>query len=221
MIVRVAQQASKAAVDDVVVAVDDAAVFSVVSDAGFTVRMTSPDHQSGSDRVAEVAQEMGCAADDVIINVQGDEPLVPPLVIEHLADAMRADPTVTMATLSEPIESATVYLDPNVVKVATDAHDNALYFSRAPIPFSRDQLALDEIAARRHIGMYAFRYAALQKFVSLPPSRLEQIEKLEQLRWLEAGQKLKVLASPQPVPGGVDTPADLERVAAEFARLSL
>ena len=221
MIVRVMQQAVQARVDGVVAAVDQEQVFSAVTEAGFDAVMTGMHHQSGSDRVMEVASLKGWQDEDVVINVQGDEPLIPPLVIDQLVVAMQEDGNMTMATLSEPIINADDFLNPNVVKVVTDRNGDALYFSRAPIPFPRDEIANDsvgEFSAARHIGVYAFRVGALREFVNLSDSRLEVTEKLEQLRWLEAGRQIRVLSSAAPVPGGVDTEEDRQRVESEIQR---
>ena len=221
MIVRVMQQAVQARVDGVVAAVDQEQVFSAVTEAGFDAVMTGMHHQSGSDRVMEVASLKGWQDEDVVINVQGDEPLIPPLVIDQLVVAMQEDGNMTMATLSEPIINADDFLNPNVVKVVTDRNGDALYFSRAPIPFPRDEIANDsvgEFSAARHIGVYAFRVGALREFVNLSDSRLEVTEKLEQLRWLESGRQIRVLSSAAPVPGGVDTEEDRQRVENEILR---
>ena len=226
MIVRVARQASLAAVDSVIVAVDDVQVQTVVEQAGFSAFLTSVDHPSGSDRVMEVADLQGWDDQDIVINVQGDEPLLPPSIINQLADVMTNHPDMDIATLSEPIESGGEFLDPNIVKVVVDVDGRALYFSRASIPFPRDELlnkqaeegagiSAPELAAwgvQRHVGVYAFRVAALRRFVALTDSKLERIERLEQLRWLEAGHHINVLPSVTPIPGGVDTPEDLIRV---------
>lgn len=220
MVVRVAQQAHKATVDSVVVAVDDASVQQVVQDAGLNAMLTAVDHASGSDRVMEVAERSGWDEHDVVINVQGDEPLIPPEVINQLASAMQDNAQMSMSTLSEPLASVTTFLDPNVVKVVTDLEGRALYFSRAPIPYPRDELANDALTekelqtfnAQRHVGVYAFRVAALRRFITLDNSVLERTERLEQLRWLEAGEAIHVFESARPVPGGVDTPEDLARV---------
>lgn len=224
MIVRVAERVSEARLDEVFVAVDDQRVFDVVAEAGFRAVMTDVDHRSGSDRVMQVAREVGLADTDVVINVQGDEPLMPPAVVEQLATALQDDPQLGMATLAEPIVSNGDLEDPNIVKVVCDLESRALYFSRAPIPYFRDRKApvlseqeIRELAPRRHIGIYGFRVAALARFVTLTDSRLERLEMLEQLRWLEAGEDLLVLDSCDAVPGGVDTPADLERVIQRFA----
>jgi 3-deoxy-manno-octulosonate cytidylyltransferase (CMP-KDO synthetase) len=229
MIVRVARQAAMADVADVTVAVDAIEVQQVVEDAGFNAVMTDRDHNSGSDRVHEVSTTLAWAEDDLVVNVQGDEPLLPPHVIDALVSAMRERPQIELGTVSEPIASMEEFLDPNAVKVVSDAHQNALYFSRAPIPYPRDQISdvaadadfeamlsagLSAAELRRHVGIYAFRVRGLRKFVALADSRLEQLEKLEQLRWLEAGNALFVLAHDTLIPGGVDTQDDLRRVEA-------
>lgn len=220
MVVRVARQAAQSRADDVIVAVDDERVLDAVTAAGLEAMLTAKDHPSGSDRVMQVADARGWADDDIVINVQGDEPLLPPAIIDQLADYMAASPQLDIATLSEPITSVDDFLNPNVVKVLTDIHDRALYFSRAPIPFPRDEMLEDELDAeavrrngvQRHVGVYGFRVAALARFVKLTDSRLERIERLEQLRWLESGGSIAVLESVEPIPGGVDTPEDLLRV---------
>ena len=234
MIVRVAQQASLSQVDDVTVAVDSEEVLAVVKDAGLAAVMTNEHHASGSDRVYEVASGLDWSMDDLVVNVQGDEPLLPPAVIDRLVAEMKARPAIEMGTVSEPIAGLDDFLDPNAVKVVSDTHDNALYFSRAPIAFPRNELQRwrdsaksaeprsdgnAEMASlistgmlRRHVGIYAFRVAGLAKFVQLSESRLERLEKLEQLRWLEAGYDLFVLRHNAPIPGGVDTIEDLQRV---------
>ena len=220
MIVRVARQASLSRAQDVVVAVDDEEVLAVVRDAGFDAVLTAAEHPSGSDRVMEVARQRHWPEHDIVINVQGDEPLLPPAIIDQLADYMAASNSIEIATLSEPITSVADFFNPNVVKVLTDANDQALYFSRAPIPFPRDEMLADAVSdamvqnnnVQRHVGVYGFRVHALQRFVNLNDSRLERIERLEQLRWLEQGGRIAVLQSVASIPGGVDTPQDLERV---------
>lgn len=217
MIVRVAAQAAKSNADDVVVAVDDARVAEAVQAAGWDAQMTRSDHQSGSDRVMEVAQQRGWVSDDIVINLQGDEPLAPPEVINQLIQGMVDRPEIPMATLSEPLEQAKDFFDPNVVKVLANDEGLALMFSRAPLPFPRDNPMTMPDGAARHVGMYGFRVQALGEFVQLGESRLESIERLEQLRWLQAGKSLLVLSALKPVPGGVDTPADLARIQALFS----
>ena len=218
MVVRVAQQAAKAAVDSVVVAVDDDRVADVLGVAGIAVQMTRADHISGSDRVMEVAELRGWSDDDVVINVQGDEPLVPPAVINQLSDGMREHADVPMATLSEALHSESEFLDPNVVKVVCNDQGLAMLFSRAPIPYPRDSQGqcLPDSAAR-HVGIYAFRVKALRRFIALGASTLEQVEMLEQMRWLQAGYPLLVIQAIVKVPSGVDTPDDLARVQAHFS----
>lgn len=216
MIVRVAWQAAQTKADSIVVAVDDDRVADAVRAAGLDVQMTRPEHQSGSDRVMEVAQHRQWASDDIVINLQGDEPLVPPEVINQLIQGMLERSEVTMATLSEPLNLAEDFFNANVVKVVTNSNDMAIMFSRAPLPFPRDNPQSMATGAARHVGIYGFRVEGLRQFVALGQSRLESIERLEQLRWLEAGKDLLVLPALKPVPGGVDTPADLARVQALF-----
>lgn len=224
MIVHVAALASKTMADDVVVAVDDQRVLDSVTDAGYQGLMTRPDHPSGSDRVMQVADEMGWADEDIVINIQGDEPMLPPQVVDDLFKAMLVRTNIQMATLSEPILDGRDFLDPNVVKVLVGDGLRAINFSRAPMPYPRQSIDDKELfnafmqsgAARRHIGIYGFRVSGLRTFVNLGESRLERIEKLEQLRWIEAGRDLLVLDVSQSVPGGVDTAEDLARVQEEF-----
>jgi 3-deoxy-manno-octulosonate cytidylyltransferase (CMP-KDO synthetase) len=218
MIVRVAQQASRSGASEVVVATDDARIVDVVAQAGFAAELTRDDHPSGSDRVMEVASLRGWLSDDIIINVQGDEPLIPPAVIKQVAASLNADASLAAATLCEPISQRDQVFDANSVKVVCRDDGRALYFSRAPVPYARDSFT-DGAAALpdtgqwwRHIGIYAYRLWALENFVALPPGRLEQLESLEQLRLLENGMEIRVDEACQPVPGGVDTPEDLRRV---------
>ena len=224
MIIHVAALATKTMADNVVVAVDDQRVLDVVVGAGYQGLMTRVDHPSGSDRVMQVADEMGWGEEDVVINIQGDEPMLPPQVVDDLFKAMVARTKIEMATLSEPITNRGDFLDPNVVKVVVGDGLRAINFSRAPIPYSRESIDDEELfnafmqsgMARRHIGIYGFRVSGLRGFVSLRESGLERIEKLEQLRWIEAGRDLLVLDVRQRVPGGVDTPEDLARAQKEF-----
>ena len=170
--------------------------------------MTRADHISGSDRVMEVADKYGWADDDVVINVQGDEPLVPPTVIEQLCEGMRQHPDMPMATLSEPMESLDDYLDPNVVKVV--CNDQTCYaFSRAPIPYLAKPQAARCPRLPEACRDICFRVGALRRFIALGASTLEHVEMLEQMRWLQAGFPLLVIQAMEKVPGGVDTPDDL------------
>ena len=218
MIVRVAAQAARSMANDVVVAVDDQRVADVVIAAGWQAEMTLEDHASGSDRVMEVASRRGWSDDDIVINVQGDEPLVPPQAIDQLCQGMLTQPEVAMATLSEPISDIDDFLNPNVVKVVADDAGLAMTFSRSPVPYPRDAEGRDvPDGAARHVGIYGFRVSALRRFIALGESSLEGIEKLEQLRWLQASLPLLVLQAEVRVPGGVDTPDDLARVQALFS----
>ena len=213
MILRVAEQALTSRAAGVVVATDDARVVEAMRGSGAEAVLTRHDHRSGSDRVMEVAEAW--PDDDIVVNVQGDEPLIPPVVIDQVAALI--DDECEVATLSEPITEPADVFDPNIVKVVADQCGRALYFSRAPIPWQRDAFGDGappriDTEWRRHIGIYAYRVGALRAFVSYPPSRLEEIEALEQLRLLDHGHVIAVGAAKVPVPGGVDTPADADRV---------
>lgn len=223
MIVRVARQASASGASEVVIATDDERIVETVRGAGFAAELTRPDHPSGSDRVMEVAERRGWEESEVVINVQGDEPLIPPSVIRQVAACLTAVPGFAAATLCEHLEDPALVFDPNVVKVVCGEDHGALYFSRAPIPYARDAFAAGTSSLppgghwRRHIGIYAYRVGALRRFVTTPPGILEQLESLEQLRLLENGMRIRVEVACEAVPGGVDTPADLERVRLALA----
>ena len=218
MIVRVARQAALSMADSVVVAVDDERVAAAVTADGWQAEMTRSDHVSGSDRVMEVAELRGWSDEDIVVNVQGDEPLVPSSVIDQLCQGMLDQPDVAMATVSEPLQHHADFLDPNVVKVVVNEAGLAMLFSRAPIPYSRESAGQAlPLQAARHVGIYGFRVAALRQFIGLGESTLERTEMLEQMRWLQAGLPLLVIEAKQRVPGGVDTPADLARVQALFS----
>jgi len=206
MVVRVWQQAAKArSLLRVVVATDDERIAAPVRLAGGTAIMTATTHQSGTDRIAEVAQQMRA---DIYLNVQGDLPFIAPEDLEALAAPMRADSSIAMATLATPIVDVLEWKNPNVVKVVCGANGDALYFSRSPIPGARDGGMTKE--ALRHIGVYAYRRDFLMKFASLPQGVLEQIEQLEQLRALEHGYRIRVVTSVSPSIE-VDTMDDLAR----------
>jgi 3-deoxy-manno-octulosonate cytidylyltransferase (CMP-KDO synthetase) len=222
LVERVWERARRAArVARVVVATDDERIARVVRAFGGEAMMTSPDHRTGTDRLAEAARAIDAA---VVVNVQGDEPMLDPAGIDAAAGALLDDPTLPMSTLSLPLLSVEEMLAPSVVKVVSDAHGDALYFSRSPIPHVRlgkgtDLRAAAEAAvarglARKHVGLYAYRREALLRFASLPPSPLEEAEGLEQLRALHHRMRIRVV----PVDGeggpAVDTPGDLERVRA-------
>lgn len=217
MIQWVYETAKKSAAQEVLIATDDARVAEAAAAFGARVCMTRVDHESGTDRLQEVVTQLGLADDAIVVNVQGDEPLLPPQVIDQVAGNLAESPWASVATLSEPLRSAIDCFNPNIVKVVSDIYQQALYFSRAPIPWGRDtyssapQLPAAELA-QRHIGLYAYRVSLLHKFVSWPVAALEAFEKLEQLRVLANGHKIHVAPACVPVPGGVDTPEDLERV---------
>lgn len=223
MVVHVAHQAGLAGAREVVVAADDPAIVSAVVEAGFKAVMTRSDHASGTDRLSECAALSGWAPDDVVVNVQGDEPFAPPEGIRAVAEVL-VRTGFPMATLASPIEHAAEIFDPNVVKVVASDANAALYFSRAPIPWQRgrfDQREADlaDPAWRRHIGIYAYRVAFLNRFAAMPPSMLEKIESLEQLRVLQAGHAIAVATTPVTFPPGVDTEADLERAEIHFQKM--
>lgn len=220
MIVRVARAAAASGAIDVTVATDDQRIVDVVKAAGFEAQLTATDHQSGSDRVFEVVETQGWGAAEIVLNVQGDEPLLPSALVAQVGECLLADSAIEVCTLREPIVALDEFQDPNCVKVMVDQRDRALLFSRAGIPYSRgnyNRMALEGNWGWRHVGLYGYRVSALQTFVGLPPSQLEQQESLEQLRLLENGVSLTVLEACEPAAGGVDTPADLERVRALLA----
>lgn len=214
MIQWVAERARLAGAERVIVATDDQRVADAVNLPGVEVCMTSADHQSGTERLAEVCKHYGFAPDTIVVNVQGDEPLIPPTIISQVA-ANLAAATAPMATLAVPMSSDEVF-NPNAVKVVTDKQGYALYFSRAPIAWERDGFADEpprvQTPHARHIGIYAYRAGFIQQYVSWEASPLEQVEALEQLRVLWHGEKIHVALAQEIPPAGVDTPADLERV---------
>lgn len=215
MVIHVMERALESGADRVIVATDHPDVAAAVQAAGGEVCMTRADHQSGTERLAEVIDHYQFADDTVIVNVQGDEPLIPPVIIRQVADNLTRS-SAGMATLAVPIDSAEEAFNPNAVKVVRDAQGYALYFSRAPIPWDREQFAKsrDTIGDTflRHIGLYAYRAGFIRRYVTWQPSQLEQIELLEQLRVLWYGEKIHVDVA-QAIPSvGVDTAEDLQRV---------
>lgn len=207
MIRHVYERAMQAAVAAVWVATDDPRIFEAVQGFGGRVVMTSPDHPSGTDRVAEAARGLGAT---IVVNVQGDEPLLDPQMIDQVTAPLRADPAIPMATVAHPFSDPDEARDPNVVKVVCDCRGFALYFSRLPIPFDREGPGESGLFLR-HVGLYAYRADFLQTFSRLPPTPLEQRERLEQLRALEHGHAIRVVRVERGAIG-VDTPADAERV---------
>ena len=208
-------------IERVVVATDDERIAAVVRGFGGEAAMTSPDHVSGTDRVAEAVRGM---AADIVVNVQGDEPLLDPVAVDAAVGVLQGDAALDVTTLSVPLLDAEEMLSPSVVKVVVDGRGRALYFSRSPLPFVRRggsfrgsaEAAVAEGLARKHVGLYAFRRQALERFVALPPSRLEQAEALEQLRALENGMSIAVVPIGTPAGPAVDTPEDLENVRARM-----
>lgn len=218
MIQHVWEQARKSAASRVVIATDDASIVEACEAFGAEVLLTRADHESGTDRLAEVAAQLGLAADAIVVNVQGDEPLIPAVIIDQVAANLAAHPEAGIATLAEPISEPEAVFNPNAVKVVSDRNGLALTFSRAPLPWARDVFAKQHDALpegvpyRRHIGMYAYRAGFLHDFVSWGPCWLEQAESLEQLRALWHGVRIHVADAIEAPPVGVDTPQDLERV---------
>jgi 3-deoxy-manno-octulosonate cytidylyltransferase (CMP-KDO synthetase) len=223
MVVRVAQRASLSKAGRVVVAADDASIVAACQAHGVACVLTRADHPTGSDRLAEACQLLGLDGQDAIVNVQGDEPLIDPALIDACADQLTQRPDCVVSTAAHPLTEPELFANPNVVKVVTDAQGRALYFSRAPIPWWRDAptpgtpcTAVAE--PLRHIGIYGYRAGFLRRFPSLSISPLETIESLEQLRVLWHGERIAVHVTAHAPGAGVDTPEDLARVQAIFAK---
>ena len=229
MVVRVAERAAKSGAARVIVATDDARIAAAVEDHGFHAMMTRRDHATGTDRIAEVAAKLRLAANAIVVNVQGDEPLIAPALIRRVAENLAAHRAAAIATAACPITKARDMANPNVVKVTLDRNGYALYFSRAPIPWARDAFSPDMFArgirtlpralpALRHLGIYAYRCSFLRAYTRLKPAAIEQFEALEQLRALAHGYRISVaMTSAAPHPG-IDTPADLQRLRRSLAR---
>jgi 3-deoxy-manno-octulosonate cytidylyltransferase (CMP-KDO synthetase) len=221
MVVRVAQCAARSRTRAVVVAADDARIVQACQRHGVASVLTRSDHASGSDRLAEACALLGLDGDAVVVNVQGDEPLIEPALINDCAALLAARSDCVMSTAAHAIDSVADYVNPNVVKVVIDASQRALYFSRAPLPWWRDGHAqgvhtLPDPAPLRHVGLYAYRAAFLRRFPTLPMAPLERLEALEQLRVLWHGERIAVHVSAHAPGPGVDTPEDLERVRRLF-----
>ncbi len=218
MIQHVWEQACKSGAQRVVVATDDARIFEACKGFAAEAVMTRVEHNSGTDRLAEVAAALQLAADAIVVNVQGDEPLIPPAIIDQVAANLAAHPQAAIATLAEPIREVEALFNPNVVKVVSDLQGLALTFSRAPLPWAREAFAASRerlpagVPYRRHIGIYAYRAQFLHDFVAWGPCWLEDSECLEQLRALWHGVRIHVADALEAPPVGVDTPEDLERV---------
>jgi 3-deoxy-manno-octulosonate cytidylyltransferase (CMP-KDO synthetase) len=224
MIVRVAEQARKSGAAEVIVATDHDGIAEAVDAAGFTTAMTRADHPSGTDRLAEVVGSRRYGARRIIVNVQGDEPLIAPALIRRVAQRLDADRKAQIATAAHPLAGAKELSDPNVVKVVLDRAGYALYFSRAPIPYARDAFAHGirsiprGLPVYRHLGIYAYRAAFLRAFTRLEPAEIERFEALEQLRALAHGFRIGVAITKDAPHAGIDTPADLERARRVLGR---
>lgn len=222
MVVRVADQAQRSGAKRVVIATDHTDVLLAAERHGHFALMTRADHVQGTDRIAEVVTQLGLADEAIVVNVQGDEPLIEPELIARVAVALGDKYDAAIATAAHPISSADEFFNPNVVKVVCDAVGYAHYFSRAPIPYARDAFAQsratlpDGFLALRHIGIYAYRAAFLRRYATLAPAPAEKCESLEQLRAMYHGFRIAVHVWEGATPAGVDTPADLEHVRGMF-----
>lgn len=221
MVVHVVERALESGAEQVVVATDHEEIVAVVQDYGYQVVMTSENHASGTDRIAEVALKMAWPEETIVVNVQGDEPLISPELIQEVASNLAQHQAAAIATACHPIHDKASMLNPNIVKVVMDIHGHALYFSRAPIPYARDAFAADEDAPAdmpvyRHIGIYAYRVSFLKAYSGLEPAAIEKFESLEQLRALWHGYRISVAITANAPAAGVDTKADLEYVRSLF-----
>lgn len=231
MVIRVAERAVASGASSVAIATDALEVAATAEAAGFRAVLTRADHPSGTDRLAEAVTALGLADDVVVVNVQGDEPLIPPTLIAAVVDVLRASTDCAMATAAHPISTIADYLSPNVVKVVCDLGGHALYFSRAPLPWVRDAMPSPtaDPATRlpaplagsglplRHVGLYAYRAGFLRAYPGLTPAPFESLEMLEQLRALWHGHRIAVHRAAEAPPAGVDTPEDLARVREAFS----
>ena len=214
---RVWQRAIQSSAQSVVIATDDERIVAAAGSFGAQAVLTRANHQSGSDRIAECAEQLGWPDDHLIVNLQGDEPLMPAACLDQVAALLDKRVDCEVASLYWPITEAAEVENPNAVKVVTDSEDRAMYFSRSPIPFARAytdiEAALDAgIVWKRHLGLYAYRLAALRRYTSSPPTPLEMAEHLEQLRIMEQGGRIAMARACEFIPAGIDTPDDLQRV---------
>jgi 3-deoxy-manno-octulosonate cytidylyltransferase (CMP-KDO synthetase) len=223
MVVRVAEQARASGAAGVWIATDHADILAAARAHGCEALMTRADHASGTDRIGEVARHLELGPDEIVVNVQGDEPFMPPELVGEVAHLLARRTAASMATASHPITDAADLFNPNVVKVVTDHAGYALYFSRAAVPWARDAFARststlpEGVAHQRHVGLYAYRAGFLEAFARLAPAPIEQAESLEQLRALWHGHRIAVAQARAAPPPGVDTPEDLERARRRFA----
>lgn len=223
MVVRVAEQAAKSGAQQIWIATDYHAIANVVHEHGFKACMTAATHTSGTDRIAEVVEQQGWTDDTIVVNVQGDEPLMPPELIRAVAQHLHDHPECAMATASHAIHDTASMKNPNIVKTVLDINGNALYFSRAPIPYPRDAFAAGEelpagIPVLRHIGIYAYRARFLRAYGQLAQTSVEHYESLEQLRALHYGYKIGVVITADAPPAGVDTEQDLHAARIAFEK---
>jgi len=216
MIVRVVERAAQAGAQSVHVATDNERIAEAVRAAGGKAIMTAADHDSGTSRLAEAAARLELDPDEIVVNVQGDEPLLPPACMRQVAGLLQDDPEARIATLWMPLQDEREWRDPNIVKLVASAQGRALYFSRAAIPAHRAG-GWPQADARRHVGLYAYRVRALAEWASLPASPLAELEALEQLRALQAGWPITCARAIEPIPPGVDTAEDLEAMRRRFA----
>lgn len=224
MVVRVAENARRSGAARVVIATDDARIVEAAAAHGIEACLTRGDHATGTDRLAEAAAQLGLGDDDIVVNVQGDEPLLAPALVARMAELLASRPEAAIATACHPIGDADEAFNPNVVKVALDARGNALYFSRATIPWAREAFAAGKPARLphglplyRHYGLYAYRVSFLRRYPSLPPAPIERFEALEQLRALWHGERIVVEVTEGTPAPGIDTQEDLERARALYA----
>jgi 3-deoxy-manno-octulosonate cytidylyltransferase (CMP-KDO synthetase) len=229
MVVRVAERARATGARAIHVATDHPEIRAACEAHGLSVLMTRADHASGTDRLAEAAAQLALDDSAVVVNVQGDEPLIDPAIVHRVALELEADAAAMVATAAHPLHSPADFFNPNVVKAVCDARGYALYFSRAPIPYARDAFAALRgkpvtsaplpagLPALRHIGLYAYRAGFLRHYAELPPAAIEQFEALEQLRVLAAGHRIRVAVVEEAPEAGVDTQEDLERVRRRYA----
>lgn len=225
MVIRVAEQAARSGAEEIIIATDHQPIVAVAQAHGYQACMTRANHPSGTDRIAEVAMQQGWRDDTIVVNVQGDEPLIPPQLIGAVAQHLYDHPECAIATACHPIHDEASMRNPNIVKAVLDKNGNALYFSRAPIPWPRDAYAKDlplpmEVNVLRHIGIYAYRVSFLNAYGNLSPAPIEQVESLEQLRALYHGYKIGVTKTDQAPPSGVDTEQDLGTVRRLFTDIT-
>jgi 3-deoxy-manno-octulosonate cytidylyltransferase (CMP-KDO synthetase) len=217
MLQHVWQRATESSAQSVVIATDDDSIVAIAKGFGAQVLLTRSDHQSGSDRIAECVSKLGWPDDHLVVNLQGDEPLMPPACLDQVAALLDQQTDCEVASLYWPITEAIEVRNPNAVKVVTDSKDRALYFSRSPVPYARSFSDIDTALSsgvewRRHLGLYAYRLAALRRFTRCEPTPLEQAERLEQLRIMEQGGRIALAKACEFIPAGIDTHDDLERV---------